>query len=153
MSSQDNAKELLVTHTILCIDKEAQLVTKTSKHSSRRICLPRNCFIEAFNVAHDHRLSGHPRCERFFYWPRMYKWIRTLTKSCLIFRKNKQIIKNQNTALNEKWWEKFSYLFDTVALITKDLKPDEWRKTSLFSCDWRIFAIHTGLHSQVDWRN
>ena len=60
----------------LFVDKETQLVCRKSKHSHKQICLPRNCFIEAFNAAHDHRLSGHPGSEktlsslkRFFYWP------------------------------------------------------------------------------------
>ena len=110
----------------LFIDEETHLVCKTSKHSSRQICLPRNCFIEAFNVAHDHRLSGHPGCEktllslkRFFYWPGMYKWVRTLTKSCLICRKNKQVRKDQNTAPNEKWGEEIPYPFHTVHIDHK----------------------------------
>ena len=88
----------------LFVDKETQLVCRRSKHSPKQICLPRNCFIEAFNAAHDHRLSGHPGSEktllslkRFLYWPGMYKWVRTLTKSCLTCRKNKQIRKDQNS--------------------------------------------------------
>ena len=51
----------------LFVDKETQLVCGRSKHSSKKICLPRNCFIEAFNAAHDHRLSGHPGSEKTFY--------------------------------------------------------------------------------------
>ena len=46
--------------------------------------------MEAFNAAHDHRLSGRPGSEeallslkRFFFWPGMYKWVQTLTKCCL----------------------------------------------------------------------
>ena len=93
----------------LFVDKETQLVCRKSKHSPEQFCLPRNCFIEAFNAAHDHRLSGYPGSEktplslkRFSYWPGMYKWVRTLTKSCLTCRKNKQNRKDQNTAPNEK---------------------------------------------------
>ena len=48
----------------LFIDKETHRVCKTSKHSPRQICLPGNCFIEAFNAAHDHRLSVDPGCEK-----------------------------------------------------------------------------------------
>ena len=66
-------------------------------------------------------MSGHPGSEenllslkRFFYWPGMYKWVRTLTKSCLTCRKNKQTRKDQNTAPNEKWGEELSYPFHTV---------------------------------------
>ena len=62
----------------LFVDKETQLVSCKSKHSLKQTCSPRNCFIEAFNAAHDHRLSGHPGSEkillslkRFFYWPGM----------------------------------------------------------------------------------
>ena len=44
----------------------------------------------------------------------MYKWVRTLTKSCLTCRKNKQIRKDQNTAPNEKWEEEVPYPFHTV---------------------------------------
>ena len=51
----------------LFVDKETQLVCRRSKHLPKQICLPRNCFIEAFNAAHDHRLSGHPGSERTFY--------------------------------------------------------------------------------------
>ena len=51
----------------LFVDKETQLVCRKSKHSPKQICLPRSSFIEAFNVAHDHRLSGHPGSERLFY--------------------------------------------------------------------------------------
>ena len=50
----------------LFIDKEIHLVCKTSKHSPPQLCLPRNCFIEAFNVAHDHRLSGPQDVKRHF---------------------------------------------------------------------------------------
>ena len=60
----------------LFVDKETQLVCRKSKHSFKQICLPRNCFTEAFNVARDDRLSGHTGSEktilslkRFFYWP------------------------------------------------------------------------------------
>ena len=42
------------------------------------------------------------------------KWVRTLTKSCLTWQKNKQIRKDQNTALNEKWGEEVPYPFHTV---------------------------------------
>ena len=105
----------------LFVDKETQLVSRRSKHSPKRICLPRNCFIEASNAAHDHRLSGHPGSEktllslkRFFFWPGMYKWVRTLTKSCLTCRKNTQIRKDQNTAPIEKWGEEVPYPFHTV---------------------------------------
>ena len=62
----------------LFVDKETQLVCRKRKHSPKQIYLPGNCFIEAFNAAHDHRLSGHPGSEktllslkRFFYWPGM----------------------------------------------------------------------------------
>ena len=44
----------------------------------------------------------------------MYKWVRTLTKSCLTWRKNKQIRRDQNTAPNEKWGEIVPYPFHTV---------------------------------------
>ena len=64
----------------LFVDKETHLVCRKSKHSPEQICLPRSSFIEAFNAAHDHRLSGHPgsektllSLERFFYWLGMYK--------------------------------------------------------------------------------
>ena len=60
------------------IDKETQLVCGKTKHSSKQIRLPRSSFIEVFNVAHDHRLSGHPGSEKtlmslkqFFFWPGM----------------------------------------------------------------------------------
>ena len=43
----------------------------------------------------------------------MCEWVRTLTKSCLTCRKNKQIRKDQNTAPNENWRE-VPYPFDTV---------------------------------------
>ena len=48
----------------LFVDKETQLVVRRSKHSPKQICLPRNCFIEAFNAVHDHQLSGHPGSEK-----------------------------------------------------------------------------------------
>ena len=48
----------------LFVDKETQLVCRKSKHSPKQICSPRNCFIEAYNAAHDHRLSGHPGSEK-----------------------------------------------------------------------------------------
>ena len=48
------------------VDKETQLVCRKSKHLPKQICLPRNCFIEWFNVVHDHRLSGHPGSEKLF---------------------------------------------------------------------------------------
>ena len=93
----------------LFVDKETQLVCRKSKHSPKQICLARNGFMEAFKAAHDHCLSGHPGSEklflslkRFFYWPGMYKWVRTLTKSCLTCRKIKKIRKDQNNAPNEK---------------------------------------------------
>ena len=57
--------------------------------------------------------------ERFFYWPGMYKWVGTLTMSCLICRKNKQIRKDQNTAPNEKWGEQIPYPFHTVHIDHK----------------------------------
>ena len=111
----------------LFIDKETHLVCKTCTHSPRQICQPRDCFIEAFNVAHDHRLSGHPGCEktllsskRFFYWPGMYKWVRTLTKSCLICRKNKQFRNDQNTPPNDKWGAELPYPFHTVHIDHKE---------------------------------
>ena len=49
----------------------------------------------------------------------MYKWVRTLTKSCLTCRKNKQIRKDQNTAPNEKWGEEEPYPFHTVPIDHK----------------------------------
>ena len=48
------------------VDKETQLVCRKSKNSPKKICLPRNCFIERFNIAHDHRLSRHPGSEKLF---------------------------------------------------------------------------------------
>ena len=48
----------------LFVDKETQLVCRRSEHSPEQICLPRTCFIEAFNAAQDHRLSGHPGSEK-----------------------------------------------------------------------------------------
>ena len=48
----------------LFVDKETQIVCRKSKHSSKQICLPRNCLIETFNAAHGHRLSGHPGSEK-----------------------------------------------------------------------------------------
>ena len=59
----------------LFIDSETQLVCRRSEHSSERICLPQNSFVEAFNVAHDHRLTEHPGSEKtlslnpFICWP------------------------------------------------------------------------------------
>ena len=110
----------------LFVDKATQLVCRRSKHAPKQICLPRNCFIEAFNAAHDHRLSGHSGSEktplslkRLFCWPGMYKWVRTLTKSCLTSGKNKQIRKVQNTAPNEKWGEEVPYPFHTVHIDQK----------------------------------
>ena len=110
----------------LFVDKETQLVCRKSKRSPKQICLPQNCFIEASNAAHDHRLSGHPGSQkpllspkRFFYWPGMNKWVRTLTKSCLTCRKNKQIRKDQITAPNEKWGEEVPYLIHTVHIDHK----------------------------------
>ena len=49
---------------LLFVDRETQLVCRKSKHSLEQICLPRNCFVEAINAADDHRLSGHPGCEK-----------------------------------------------------------------------------------------
>ena len=49
----------------------------------------------------------------------MYKWVRTLTKSCLTCRKNKQIRKDQTTAPNEKWGEEVPYPFHTVHIDHK----------------------------------
>ena len=110
----------------LFVDRETQLVCRRSKQSPEQICLPRTCFIEAFNAAHDHRLSGHRGSEktlltlkRLFYWPGMYKWVRTLTKSSLTCRKNKQIRKDQNTAPNEKRGEEVPYPFHTVHIDHK----------------------------------
>ena len=51
----------------LFVNNETRLVCHKSKHSPKQICLPRNCFIEEFNAAHDHRLSGHPDSEKLFY--------------------------------------------------------------------------------------
>ena len=48
----------------LFVDKETQLVCRKSKHSPEKICVPRNCSIEAFKAAHDHRLSGRPGFEK-----------------------------------------------------------------------------------------
>ena len=112
----------------LFFDKETQLVCRRSKLSPKQICLPRNCFIEAFNAAHDHRLSGHPVSEktllspkRFFYWPGMYKWVRTLTKSCQTCRKNKQIRKDK-ALLPMRNGEKKYFTHSTLyTLIKKDL--------------------------------
>ena len=53
------------------------------------------------------------------YWPGKYNWVRTLTKSCLICRKNKQIRKDQNNAPNEKWGEELLYPFHTVHIDHK----------------------------------
>ena len=47
--------------------------------------------------------------KRFFYWPRMYKWVQTVTKSCPTCRKNEQIRRDQNTASNEKRGEEVPY--------------------------------------------
>ena len=49
----------------------------------------------------------------------MYKWVRTLTKSCLTCRKNKQIRKDQNTAADEKWREEVPSPFHTVHIDHK----------------------------------
>ena len=134
----------------MVINKEPQLVCRKSKHSPKQICLPRKCFTAAFNAANDHRLSGNTgskntllSLERCFYGPEMYKWVRTLTKSCRTCRMNKQIGKNQNTAPNEKWGEEVTYLFHTVHLDPegplnprKDLKQqclgvkDAWSRFS-----------------------
>ena len=110
----------------LFVDKETQLVCRKSKHSPKQTCFPRNCFIEAFNAAHDNRLTGNPGSKKtllslklFFHWPGMYKWVRTLTKSCLTCRKHKQIQKDQNTVPNEKWGEEVPYPFHTVNIDHK----------------------------------
>ena len=52
--------------------------------------------------------------KRFFLWPGKYDWVRTPTKNCLTCRNNKQIRKDENTALNEKWGEEVPYPFHTV---------------------------------------
>ena len=102
----------------LFLEKETQLVCQKSKHSFEQICSPQNCFIGAFNAAHDHRLSVSEKTllslKRFFCWPGMYKSVRTLRKSCLTCRRNKQIRKDQNTAPNERWGEEVPYPFQTV---------------------------------------
>ena len=49
----------------------------------------------------------------------MYKWVRTLTKSCLTCRKNKQIRKDQNTAPNEKSEEEVPYPIHTLHIDHK----------------------------------
>ena len=79
-----------------------------------------------FNAAHHPRLSGHPGSEksvlslkRFLYWPGMYKWVQTLTKSRITYRKNKQLRNDQNTAPNEKWRRKVLYPFHTVHIDHK----------------------------------
>ena len=46
------------------VDKETQLVCRKREISPKQICLPQKLFIEAFNAAHDHRLSGHPGSEK-----------------------------------------------------------------------------------------
>ena len=51
------------------VDKEARLVCRKSKHSPKQNCLPRKCFIEEFNAAHDHRLSGHLGSEKKIAYP------------------------------------------------------------------------------------
>ena len=54
----------------------------------------------------------------------MCKWVGTLTKSCLTYRKNKQIWKDQNTAPNKKWEHEIPYQFHTVHVDHKGpLKP------------------------------
>ena len=105
----------------LFYDKETQLVCRKSEHSSKQICLTRTSLIESFKVAHGYRFSGQVGSEkslmslkRFFFWPGLFKWIRTLTKSCLSQRKNKEIRMDQNTAPNDKWGEEIPYLFQTV---------------------------------------
>ena len=45
-------------------DKETQKAFRKSEQSSKQSCLPQTFFIEAFIVAHDHRLSGHPESEK-----------------------------------------------------------------------------------------
>ena len=108
------------------VDKETQLVCCKSKHSPKQICLPRNRFNETLNVAHDRRLLSHPVSEkslmslkRFSYWPRITKWVQTLTESCLTCRKNKQIRKVQNTAPTEKWGGELLYQFHNVYIDHK----------------------------------
>ena len=49
----------------------------------------------------------------------MYKWVRTVTKSCLTCRKNKRIRKDQITDPNEKWGEEVPYPFHTVHIDHK----------------------------------
>ena len=49
----------------------------------------------------------------------MYKCVQTPTKSCLTYRKNKQIRKDQNTAPNEKWGEEVPCPFHTVHIEHK----------------------------------
>ena len=145
----------------LFVDKATKLVCRKINHSAKQICLPPNCFIEAFNAAHDHRLSGHPGSEktllslkRFFYWPGMYKWIRTLTKSCLTRRKKKQIRKDQNTAPNKKWGEEVPYAFHTVHIDHKGPlnSRSDGKHHCLFAidasvCNRRYFALHSSLSS------
>ena len=52
--------------------------------------------------------------KRFIYWPGMYKWVRTPTKSGLTCRQNKQIRKDQNTDPREKWEEEVPNPFHNV---------------------------------------
>ena len=74
----------------LLLDQETQLICRESEHVSRQICLPQNCFLEAFNVAYDHGVSGHPESQKtlmflkgFFSWTGLYKRVQILTKTCL----------------------------------------------------------------------
>ena len=48
----------------LFVHKETQLVCRKSNHSLKQICLTRNCSMEVFTAAHDHRLSGPPGSEK-----------------------------------------------------------------------------------------
>ena len=50
----------------LFVDKETQLVCRKRKHSPKKNCSPRKCFLEAFNAAHNHRLFGHLGSENSF---------------------------------------------------------------------------------------
>ena len=49
----------------LFYDMKTQLVLRKSKPSPKKNQIAQNCFIDNFNVAHDHRLSGHPCSEKF----------------------------------------------------------------------------------------
>ena len=129
---------------------EKQTLNISTKHN----CLPRKCFIEVFNTALDHRLSGHPGSEktllslkRFFYGPRMYKGVRTLTKSSLTCRK-KKIRKDPNTAPNEKWGEKAPNPVHTVHIHPS--QPNEWRQAPLFGCNRVFSALHSNVSSWIN---